>query len=140
MSQPVATTGSRSTVLGYLSLFTSFGTLLCCALPSLLVLLGLGATVASVLSSVPWFVTLSRHKDWVFAVSGALIASNFRYVYLIAPKLQAKGAACPPDDPDACEGATRTSRIVLWLSGVIYVLGFFSAYLLGPLLMRFGWP
>ncbi len=138
MSQPVATTGSRSTVLGYLSLFTSFGTLLCCALPSLLVLLGLGATVASVLSSVPWLVTLSRHKDWVFAVSGALIASNFGYVYLIAPNLQAKGAACSPDDPDACEGATRTSRIVLWLSGVIYVLGFFSAYLLGALLMRFG--
>ena len=99
MSQPVATTGSRSTVLGYLSLFTSFGTLLCCALPSLLVLLGLGATVASVLSSVPWLVTLSRHKDWVFAVSGALIAANFGYVYLIAPKLQAKGAACSPDDP-----------------------------------------
>jgi hypothetical protein len=29
-------------LLSYLSLFTSFGTLLCCALPSLLVLLGLG--------------------------------------------------------------------------------------------------
>jgi hypothetical protein len=138
MSQPVPTKGSRSTVLGYLSLFTSFGTLLCCALPSLLVLLGLGATVASVLSSVPWLVTLSRHKDWVFAVSGALIAGNFGYVYLIAPKLQAQGAACSPDDTGACEGATRTSRIVLWVSGVIYVVGFFSAYLLGPLLMRFG--
>lgn len=35
-------------ILGYLSLFTSLGTLLCCALPSLLVALGLGATVASV--------------------------------------------------------------------------------------------
>jgi mercuric ion transport protein len=68
MSQPLATTGSRSTVLGYLSLFTSFGTLLCCALPSILVLVGLGATVASVLSSVPWLVTISRHKDWVFAI------------------------------------------------------------------------
>ena len=138
MSQPVATTGSRSTVLGYLSLFTSFGTLLCCALPSLLVLLGLGATVASVLSSVPWLVTLSRHKDWVFAVSGVLIAANFGYVYLIAPKLLAQGAACPPDQPDACETASRTSRVVLWISGAIYVVGFFSAYVLGPLLMRFG--
>ena len=138
MSQPVASTGSRSAVLGYLSLFTSFGTLLCCALPSLLVLLGLGATVASVVSSVPWLVTLSRHKDWVFAVSGVMIAANFGYVYFFAPKLVARGAACPPDQPDACEVASRTSRIVLWISGVIYLVGFFSAYLLGPLLMRFG--
>jgi hypothetical protein len=57
-----------SGVLSYVSLFTSFGTLLCCALPSLLVLLGLGATVASFLTAVPWLVTLSRHKTWVFAV------------------------------------------------------------------------
>jgi len=43
----------RSGALSYLSLFTSLGTLLCCALPSLLVLFGLGATVASVLSGSP---------------------------------------------------------------------------------------
>lgn len=138
MSQPVASTGSRNAVLGYVSLFTSFGTLLCCALPSLLVLVGLGATVASVLSSVPWLVTISRHKDWVFAVSGLLIAANFAYVYLIAPKLLAQGAACPPDQPDACVSASHTSRIVLWISGVIYLAGFFAAYVLGPFLMRFG--
>ena len=138
MSRPAATTGSRSATLGYLSLFTSFGTLLCCALPSLFVLVGLGATVASLLSSMPWLVALSRHKDWVFAVSGALIAANFAYVYLLAPKLAARGAACAPDEPGACELASRTSHVVLWASGAIYVVGFFSAYLLGPLLMRFG--
>ena len=90
MTQPVPTTGSRSTVLGYLSLFTSFGTLLLLSRPSLLVLVGLGATVASVLSSVPWLVTLSRHKNWVFGLSGVLIAGNFLYVYAIAPKLVAQ--------------------------------------------------
>lgn len=63
-------------VLGYLSLFSSVGTLLCCALPSLLVLLGLGATVASLLSAVPWLIMLSHHKNWVFAVSGLMIAGN----------------------------------------------------------------
>ena len=138
ISQSVATTGSRGTFLGYLSLFTSFGTLLCCALPSLLVLLGLGATVASVLSSVPWLVTISRHKDWVFTVSGVLIAANIAYVYLVAPRLLAQGASCPADNPGACDVAARTSRVVLWVSTAIYVVGFFSAYFLGPLLMRFG--
>src|ERR1700736_2365718 len=61
-----ATPANRSGLLSYLSLFASFGTWLCCALPSLLVLLGLGATVASFLSAVPWLVTLSHHKNWVF--------------------------------------------------------------------------
>jgi mercuric ion transport protein len=50
-------------LLGYFSLFTSLGTLLCCALPSLLVLIGLGATVASVVSAAPWLIAFSRHKD-----------------------------------------------------------------------------
>ena len=125
-------------LLSYLSLFTSFGTLLCCALPSLLVLFGLGATVASFLTAVPWLVTLSRHKDVVFVVSGALIGGNLLYVYAIAPKLREHVAACPPDSPDACAGARRFSRIVLWISSAIYGTGVISAYVLGPLLMRFG--
>jgi hypothetical protein len=127
-----------SGVLSYLSLFTSFGTLLCCALPSLLVLLGLGATVASFLSAAPWLVTLSRHKNWVFAISGVLIAGNMLYVYLLAPRLQNAGAACSPDSPVACTVASRFSRIVLWVSAAIYAVGVFSAFVLGPLLMRFG--
>lgn len=124
----------------YLSLFTSMGTLVCCALPSLLVLLGLGATVASALSAAPWLVTLSRHKAWVFAVSGALIAANFYYVYRLAPRLKAAGAAgeaCPIDDPSACGTATRVSRVVLWVSAALYLVGFSVAYVLGPILLRF---
>src|SRR5882724_5615302 len=99
-------------LLNYLSLFTSVGTLLCCALPSLLVLLGLGATVASFLSAVPWLVTLSHRKNWVFLIAGVLISGNWAYVYLIAPRLQASSPACPADDPEACRSATRMSRIV----------------------------
>ena len=129
-------TRSRSALLNYLSLFTSFGTLLCCALPSLLVLLGLGATVAGFLSAVPWLVTLSHHKNWVFLVSGILIGGNFVYTYALAPKLRPQGAACTPDAPEACEQASILSRALLWISAGIYGIGLFSAYLLGPLLMR----
>jgi mercuric ion transport protein len=124
----------RTGVLSYVSLFTSFGTLLCCALPSLFVLLGLGATVASFLSAVPWLVALSRHKTWVFAISGFLIGGNLLYVYGLAPRLRRQGATCPADAPDACESASRFSTIVLWISVAIYGIGVFSAYLLGPLL------
>ena len=83
-----------SALLNYFSLFTSVGTLLCCALPSLLVLAGLGASVASTLSSLPWLVTLSRHKNWTFSISGALIALSFVNAHYIAPRL--KGKACTP--------------------------------------------
>jgi hypothetical protein len=117
-----------------MSLFTSLGTLLCCALPSLLVLVGLGATVASVVSAAPWLISLSRHKNWTFAVAGLLIAGNFVYVFRIAPKMKAAGQSCPVDQPNACGPASRMSRVILWISGGIYLVGFFSAYLLGPIL------
>jgi mercuric ion transport protein len=133
-----ATQQNNTGLVSYLSLFTSFGTLLCCALPSLLVLFGLGATVASFLSSVPWLVTLSRHKNWVFLIAGLLIGGNFLYIFALAPALQARAPGCPVDTPNACTAANRTSRVVLWISAVIYGIGVFSAYVLGPLLMRFG--
>ncbi len=127
----------RSAALSYLSLFTSLGTLLCCALPSLLVLFGLGATVASVLSEAPWLVAMSHHKHWVFIVAGVLISSNFMYVYVLAPKLQMRNGACDPTAPAACQTASRFSQIVLWCSAVLYMVGCFTAYILGPLLVRF---
>ena len=127
-----------SGILSYLSLFASFGTLLCCALPSLLVLLGLGATFASFLSALPWLVTLSQHKGVVFLISGILICCNLLYVYVVARRLQERGASCPADLPEACSSASRFSRAVLWTSATIYAIGVFSAFVLGPLLMRFG--
>jgi mercuric ion transport protein len=123
-------------VLGYVGLFTSVGTLVCCALPSLLVVLGLGTTVASVLAAAPWLVTLSRHKAPVFATSALLIAGNFYYVYRLAPRLLARRGACETDDSDACLRASRTSRALLWMSAVLLVIGFSVAYLLPLVLGR----
>ena len=122
-------------MLAYLGLFSSVGTLLCCALPSLLVLLGFGATVASALASAPWLVTLSRHKAWIFATSGLLIAANFYYVYRLAPRLLARNGACAADDP-TCARASRTSRALLWVSALLLAAGFAVAYLLPAVL---GW-
>lgn len=132
--KPVA---QESPLLSYLSLFTSFGTLLCCALPSLLVLFGLGATVATVLSSAPWLVGLSRQKHLVFGISGVLMAANVVYLYVLAPRLRAQGVACAPDMPDTCNSASRMSQGVLWASAIVYIVGFFTAYLLGPVLTWF---
>ena len=127
----------RSGVLSYFSLFTSVGTLLCCALPSLFVLFGLGATVASVLSEAPWLVAMSHHKQWVFLIAGLLISGNFVYVYAIAPRLQMRAGSCDPNNPEACQAVSRFSRVVLWCSAALYLAGCCTAYLLGPLLDYF---
>jgi len=124
--------------LGYLSLFTSVSTLLCCALPSLLVLIGLGATVASIVSAAPWLIAFSRHKNWTFTIAGLLIAANFVYVFRFAPRLRADSQACPVDGPSVCGTASRVSYWILWVSAGIYLVGLFSAYLLGPVLRYFG--
>lgn len=137
MEHSIGMAKSRGPLWDYLSLFTSLGTLLCCALPSLLVLAGMGATVASFLSAVPSLVTLSQHKNWVFLIAGSLIGGNFLYTYVLAPHLRGQGHACSVAAPAACTTASTFSRAVLWISAIIYAVGFFSAYLLGPLLMGF---
>lgn len=123
----------RTALLNYFSLFGSFSTLICCALPSVLVLLGMGTAVASLLSAAPWLVSLSRHKAWTFSISGTLIAASFVMTYVVAPRLR-DGEACAADDPTACTEASRLSRIFLWISALIWSCGFFVAYLLGPIL------
>ncbi|MGI4830291.1 MAG: hypothetical protein ACRYFU_19125 [Janthinobacterium lividum] len=125
----------RAALLNYLSLFSSFSTLICCALPSVLVLLGLGTTVASLLSAAPWLVSLSRHKIWTFSIAGTLIAASFLMTYVIAPRLQ-KDKVCAADDPTTCGEVSNLSRVILWGSALIWSGGFFVAYLLGPILER----
>jgi hypothetical protein len=84
---------------------------------------------------MPWLVTLSRHKQWMFAASGILIGLSLLNMYYVAPRVKAK--ACSPDSPSACEDASKFSRVLLWVSAAIYVVGFFSAYILGPILTKF---
>jgi len=129
-------TTRRSALLGYFSLFTSVSSLLCCALPSLLVLLGLGASAASMLAFTPWLVVLSRHKAWTFSISGALIGLSFLNSYYLVPRLKGRAPCDVDDERSACQEASRASKILLWVSAGIYAVGFFVAYALGPLLTR----
>jgi mercuric ion transport protein len=125
----------RAALLNYFSLFSSFGTLICCALPSVLVLLGMGTTVASLLSAAPWLVGFSRHKAWTFSISGALIVSSLIVTYFVAPRLRS-GQVCDIDGVNTCAEVSKLSRVMLWGSACIWACGFFVAFLLGPILER----
>jgi hypothetical protein len=91
--------------------------------------------VASLLSVAPWLVSLSRHKIWTFSLAGVLIAMSFVMTYLIAPRLR-QGEVCEADDPTTCGEVSKMSRVILWGSAVIWLCGFFVAYLLGPIFER----
>lgn len=109
------------------ALAASLGTLICCALPALLVLLGLGTTVAAAVSAAPWLVVLSRNKAWVFLAAGLLILGSRLYVWHVTPKVAIDGAVCPVP-------LARATRVAWGTSIVLYVAAAFVAYVLGPLL------
>lgn len=112
---------------GWLVLFTSSSTLICCALPILLVSLGLGAVSASLFASFPFLVTLAQYKTWMFAGSGAVLV-------LAAWLLYRPGRICPAD-PDLalqCDIAHRWNTRLFWLASVIWIVGFAAAYLALP--------
>jgi hypothetical protein len=121
----------RATVAPTLSLFASTGTLLCCALPALLVTLGMGAALAGVVSTAPWLIALSKHKLWLFAGAGVLLA--------LAGWMQwrARNAPCPADPAQAaaCMRLRRWSVGIWAAAAVIYAVGFFFAFLAADLLL-----
>jgi len=63
----------KNRILATLTLFSSVSTLLCCALPALLVSLGAGAVMAGLVSTVPQLIIISRHKPTVFIIAGLLL-------------------------------------------------------------------
>ena len=110
------------------ALAAALGTLICCALPSLLVLLGFGTTVAAVVSAAPWLVVLSENKVPVFLAAGLFIVGSRLYAEYITPRVTPVGASCPPS-------LSRLTRAVWWTSVGVYTVGFFVAFALGPILM-----
>ena len=118
----------KETGLSWLTLFAASGTLICCALPIMLVTLGLGATVAALTSSFPVLITIAQHKMWVFAGSGALLLLSGWLTYR-------SGWACPADPELArvCAQAQVWNRRIYWSAVMIWSVGFFAAYLALPL-------
>lgn len=112
----------------WLTLFAATGTLICCALPIILVTLGMGATVAALTSSMPFLITLSQHKIWVFSASAVMLALSGWIVYR-------PGRACPVD-PELgvlCDRTQIWNRRIYWISVILWGLGFFAAFIALPL-------
>lgn len=109
----------------FITLFSSLSTLLCCALPALLVTLGLGASLASFLGSYPELIWFSEHKLLVFIFAGVMLAVT------AIGRWQLKDRSCPLD-PELAKLCARTkiiSTLSFYGSLGIYALGFFFAFI-----------
>ena len=111
----------------WLTLFASTGTLVCCALPITLVTLGMGASVAALASSLPFLVTLSQNRIWVFAASALLLALSGWMMYR-------QGRACPVDPVAGalCDRTQVWNRRIFWTSVVVWGVGLVAAFLALP--------
>lgn len=115
----------KQMLLPFLGLFTSLGTLLCCALPALLVSLGMGAAMAGLITAAPWITALSAYKGIVFALGGlVLVMACFMH-------WRARFAPCPIDPAKAsiCKALRRANIYILSFSALLYAIGFFFAFL-----------
>ncbi|MES3020377.1 MAG: hypothetical protein V4857_02215 [Pseudomonadota bacterium] len=113
-----------------ISLFSSGGTLVCCALPALLVALGAGAAMSTLVSAVPQLVWFSEHKALVFGFASIML--------LGAGVLQWRARSLPcPLDPAlaaACTRIRRSSARLYLVSVAVFLVGVFFAFI-APLLM-----
>lgn len=112
------------------SLLSSFGLALigttCCALPIVLVTLGMGSMVASAVSVLPWMVWLSQYKAITFSVTALLLAYSgwrLRQINL--------SARCSIEDGKRLKWQKR----LLSVSAVIFVTAVFAAYALLPIML-----
>ena len=111
-------------LLAFLSLFTSLGTLVCCALPALFVVLGFGAAFAGLIGHFPQLIWLSENKLWVFGVGAVLLVVGGVLQW------QARKAECPvdPNTAAACSTTRDWSKIVYFLSVGLYLVGAVFAF------------
>lgn len=109
----------------YFALFFSLGTLVCCALPALLVSLGLGSVFLSLTTAIPQLIWLGEHKDLLFTISFLLLTFSSIVAY------RNRNAPCPLDPQlrALCIKGRKYTKITLITSWIIFAIGFFFSYL-----------
>jgi hypothetical protein len=114
--------------LKWVALFITSGTLLCCALPILLVSLGFGAVVASLNYNIPGLLFLAEHKVWTLSLAAIVLM-------LLAWIIWRPNQHCPsePELAIICQKSRLWNKRIFWMSAIIWLIGFFTSYLLLPM-------
>ncbi|AZZ36589.1 hypothetical protein CIK05_07230 [Bdellovibrio sp. qaytius] len=114
----------KESLTSYLGLFTSMSTLLCCALPALLVSLGMGASMITLTKVIPQITWVGEYKNYVFSFAFFMLTVSSILTY------RNRNAPCPIDPKlrDACLRGRKYSKYVLILSWICLSVGFFFAF------------
>jgi hypothetical protein len=106
------------------SLFATSSTLVCCAIPALLVALGAGAALSSLIAVFPQIVWLSEHKEAVFTFAGLMMAGSG------ALQWRNRHAPCPTDPTlrNACLRTRKVSLVVYLFSMAFFLIGGWFAF------------
>jgi uncharacterized iron-regulated membrane protein len=120
----------KNITLPLISLFSSFGTLICCALPALLVSLGAGAVLAGLITNLPQLLFLSKYKIYVFGIAGVLIIASGYMLWIN------RNAPCPIDPIEAklCNKLRKLSKYIYIFSLIIFLIGTIFAFILPKLI------
>ncbi len=107
------------------SLFASTSTLVCCALPALLVAIGAGAALSSLVSAVPQLVWLSEYKELLFILAGVMLLASGILQW------RNRSAPCPLDPAlrQSCLRARKASTRMWSFSVAIYAVGAWFAFI-----------
>jgi hypothetical protein len=114
-----------------LALFATTSTLLCCALPALLVSIGAGAVMAGLAGNIPGLVWLSERKEAAFLVAGLLLVASAAFKWLT------RNDPCPADTDlgRACTRLRRWGTVMLAIAFLTYGVGGFFAFFAADLLL-----
>ena len=113
--------------VAFAALFTSIGTLFCCALPALFVMLGAGATFAALTNAVPGLLWFGEHKAIVFLCGGVFLGLGW-----LGYRRANRTVICEieVDGESACDTTHRWVRPLLIVASITYVIGVGFAYVL----------
>ena len=108
------------------ALLASSSTLICCALPALLVLLGAGASLANFITIFPFFIVLSKHKILISIIATVTLslAGYINYKTYHMP--------CPADPPlgKQCMQTRKRSVCIYLISVFIFIFATIFTYVL----------
>ena len=114
----------------FISLFASSSTLICCALPSVFIVIGAGATFASIISIFPFLIVISKYKVSITLVSLLILVFagyiNYRTYYLPCP--------ADPELGRICLQTRKRSRSIYYLSVILFTFATIFTYLIPNLI------
>ena len=110
----------------FISLFASSSTLICCALPAVFIIVGAGATFASIISVFPFLVVISKYKVSITLVSLLILVFagyiNYRTYYLPCP--------ADPELGRICLQTRKRSRSIYYFSVTLFTFATIFTYLI----------